>query len=220
MAHPLSFNLPTEPKGIEYLIELALDLRGTWEHAADELWGQLEPELWRLTLNPWAVLQAVSHAKLKALAADRKFRQKAAALVRARQQYLEAPTWFQRQHADAPLTRVAYFSMEFMLSEALPIYSGGLGNVAGDQLKSASDLGVPVVGVGLLYQQGYFRLPRRWAGPWAMARNTAMIRRGMPPKPQRCSRSSSRRSSRRFTAAMPTAFPRPGWRACGRAWRS
>jgi starch phosphorylase len=157
MAHPLSFNLPTEPKGIEYLIELALDLRGTWEHSADELWGQLEPDLWRLTLNPWAVLQAVSHAKLKALAADRKFRQKAAALVRARQQYLQAPTWFQRRHADAPLTSVAYFSMEFMLSEALPIYSGGLGNVAGDQLKAASDLGVPVVGVGLLYQQGYFR---------------------------------------------------------------
>ena len=59
--------------------------------------------------------------------------------------------------ADAPLTCAAYFSMEFMLSEALPIYSGGLGNVAGDQLKAASDLGVPVVGVGLLYQQGYFR---------------------------------------------------------------
>ena len=60
-------------------------------------------------------------------------------------------------HPQSPLTCVAYFSMEFMLSEALPIYSGGLGNVAGDQLKAASDLGVPVVGVGLLYQQGYFR---------------------------------------------------------------
>ena len=59
MAHPLSFNLPTEPKGIEYLTELALDLRGTWEHSADELWGHLDSELWRLTLNPWAVLQPV-----------------------------------------------------------------------------------------------------------------------------------------------------------------
>ena len=59
--------------------------------------------------------------------------------------------------AESPLSCVAYFSMEFMLSEALPIYSGGLGNVAGDQLKAASDLGVPVIGVGLLYQQGYFR---------------------------------------------------------------
>jgi starch phosphorylase len=157
MARPLSFNLPTELGGVEHLIELALDLRGTWESSADELWGQLEPELWRLTLNPWAVLQTVSRAKLEALAADPQFRQKAEALVRARRQYLEAPTWFQRRHADAPLTSVAYFSMEFMLSEALPIYSGGLGNVAGDQLKSASDLGVPVIGVGLLYQQGYFR---------------------------------------------------------------
>ncbi len=63
----------------------------------------------------------------------------------------------ERNHPEAPLTCAAYFSMEFMLSEALPIYSGGLGNVAGDQLKAASDLGVPVVGVGLLYQQGYFR---------------------------------------------------------------
>jgi glycogen phosphorylase len=68
-----------------------------------------------------------------------------------------APAWFQQNHAQTALTCTAYFSMEFMLSEALPIYSAGLGNVAGDQLKAASDLGVPVVGVGLLYQQGYFR---------------------------------------------------------------
>ena len=76
---------------------------------------------------------------------------------RAKRQAAETPAWFQQKHPQAPLTCVAYFSMEFMLSEALPIYSGGLGNVAGDQLKAASDLGVPVVGVGLLYQQGYFR---------------------------------------------------------------
>ncbi len=157
MAQSVSAYLPTEPEGIEDLIELALDLRGTWEHAADELWEQLDPELWALTLNPWAVLQTVSRVKLHALAADPAVREKAVALVQLRRQYLEAPTWFQRWHAEAPMTSVAYFSMEFMLSEALPIYSGGLGNVAGDQLKSASDLGVPVVGVGLLYQQGYFR---------------------------------------------------------------
>ena len=69
----------------------------------------------------------------------------------------QAPAWFQAAHGASPLRAVAYFSMEYMLSEALPIYSGGLGNVAGDQLKAASDLGVPVVAVGLLYQQGYFR---------------------------------------------------------------
>jgi starch phosphorylase len=77
--------------------------------------------------------------------------------LRATRRDAESPAWFQQYHAQAPLAAVAYFSMEFMLSEALPIYSGGLGNVAGDQLKAASDLGVPVIGVGLLYQQGYFR---------------------------------------------------------------
>ena len=89
--------------------------------------------------------------------ADPGFRKKVDALVQTRRQAAETPAWFQQTHAQSPLTCVAYFSMEFMLSEALPIYSGGLGNVAGDQLKAASDLGVPVVGVGLLYQQGYFR---------------------------------------------------------------
>ena len=84
MAQAVSAYLSTEPQGIEYLVELALDLRGIWEHSADELWGQLDPELWTLALNPWAVLQTVSHARLKALAADPEFRQKAAALVLAR----------------------------------------------------------------------------------------------------------------------------------------
>ena len=69
----------------------------------------------------------------------------------------KSEAWFQQAHPHSSLKTVAYFSMEFMLSEALPIYSGGLGNVAGDQLKTASNLGVPVIGVGLLYQQGYFR---------------------------------------------------------------
>jgi glycogen phosphorylase len=69
----------------------------------------------------------------------------------------KSEAWFQKAHPNSGVSTVAYFSMEFMLSEALPIYSGGLGNVAGDQLKAASNLGVPVVGIGLLYQQGYFR---------------------------------------------------------------
>src|SRR5207244_11733309 len=126
-------------------------------HAADELWGQIEPELWDLTNNPWVVLQTASRTKLKALAADRTFREQVEDHVRTQRQYLEAPTWFQQAHARSPLTCAAYFSMEFMLSEALPIYSGGLGNEAGDQLKAASDLGVPLVGVGLHYEQGYLR---------------------------------------------------------------
>ena len=132
-------------------------MRWSWNHAADEVWRQLDPALWELTHNPWVVLQTVSRDKLQRVLADPAFRKKVDELVQAKRQAAEAPAWFQQNHPQSPLTCVAYFSMEFMLSEALPIYSGGLGNVAGDQLKAASDLGVPVVGVGLLYQQGYFR---------------------------------------------------------------
>ena len=119
--------------------------------------AQLDPVLWELTQNPWVVLQTVSRDEIERVLADPDFRKNVDDLLRAKHQAAETPAWFQQKHPQAPLTCVAYFSMEFMLSEALPIYSGGLGNVAGDQLKAASDLGVPVVGVGLLYQQGYFR---------------------------------------------------------------
>jgi glucan phosphorylase len=119
--------------------------------------GQLDPELWEITHNPWVVLQTVSWDQIERVLANPVFRKSVDGLVQATRQATKAPAWFQNNHPDAPLTCAAYFSMEFMLSEALPIYSGGLGNVAGDQMKAASDLGVPVVGVGLLYQQGYFR---------------------------------------------------------------
>jgi starch phosphorylase len=142
---------------MDSLAELALDMRWSWNHATDSLWRQLDPAVWALTHNPWAVLQTVSRDRIARLLSDAAFRGEVDGLVRTRRQGLESPAWFQKTHANSPLTSVAYFSMEFMLSEALPIYSGGLGNVAGDQLKAASDLGVPVVGVGLLYQQGYFR---------------------------------------------------------------
>jgi starch phosphorylase len=157
MTHPIRLFLPPQPEGVAALLELALDLRWSWMHAADELWAQLDPELWALTHNPWVVLQTVSRAKLTALLAHPEFRRQVDALLDLQRERLQTPAWFQQAHAGAPLSCVAYFSLEFMLSEALPIYAGGLGNVAGDQLKAASDLGVPVVGVGLLYQQGYFR---------------------------------------------------------------
>ncbi len=157
VSKPLYSLLPTDVEGFDSLAELALDMRWSWNHAADEVWRQLDPALWDLTYNPWAVLQTVSRDKLQRVSADPVFRKSVDDLVHARRQAAKAPAWVQREHSKSLLTRVAYFSMEFMLSEALPIYSGGLGNVAGDQLKSASDLGVPVVGVGLLYQQGYFR---------------------------------------------------------------
>jgi starch phosphorylase len=156
-SHPICNLLPAKVGGFEALVELALDLRWSWNHATDEVWRQLDPVLWELTHHPCDVLQTVSREKIQHALADPAFRKKIEALVQSKQQAEEAPAWFQQQHPEASLTCVAYFSMEFMLSEALPIYSGGLGNVAGDQLKAASDLGVPVVGVGLLYQQGYFR---------------------------------------------------------------
>jgi starch phosphorylase len=143
--------------GIDALTELTLNLRWAWHHGTDELWAELDPELWARTHNPWVVLQTVSRSKLQHLLARPEYRTRVTSLLEQRRDSLAAPAWFQQSHPQSPLTHVAYFSMEFALSEALPIYSGGLGNVAGDQLKAASDLGVPVVGVGLLYQQGYFR---------------------------------------------------------------
>ncbi|MEJ2200188.1 MAG: alpha-glucan family phosphorylase, partial [Desulfuromonadaceae bacterium] len=157
VSSPIYTFFPTEIEGFDSLGELALNMRWSWNHAADELWAQLDPELWDLTHNPWVVLQTVSRDRLRQALDDPDFRGKVNALVETKRQEAEEPAWFQRAHPQNALTSVAYFSMEFMLSEALPIYSGGLGNVAGDQLKAASDLGVPVVGVGLLYQQGYFR---------------------------------------------------------------
>jgi starch phosphorylase len=156
-SHPIYSLLPTEVEGFDSLAELALDMRSSWNHAGDEVWRLLDPELWELTQNPWVVLQTVSRDKLERELADSSFRENISALLRAKRHATETQAWFQQHHSQAPLTCAAYFSMEFTLSEALPIYSGGLGNVAGDQLKAASDLGVPVVGVGLLYQQGYFR---------------------------------------------------------------
>ncbi|MDP1993429.1 MAG: alpha-glucan family phosphorylase [Syntrophales bacterium] len=157
VSHPIYSLLPTEVEGFDSLAELALDMRWSWNHATDEVWRQLDPELWEITNNPWVVLQTVSRDRIERVLADSDFRKNIDDLLQAKRQTAEAPAWFQQHHPQTPLTCVAYFSMEFMLSEALPIYSGGLGNVAGDQLKAASDLGVPVVGVGLLYQQGYFR---------------------------------------------------------------
>ncbi len=156
-SHPIYHLLPTEIEGFDSLAELALDLNWSWNHATDGVWRQLDPALWQITHNPWVILQTASRERIEQALADPAFRKNAEDLVAASREAREAPAWFQQCHPQCALTTAAYFSMEFMLSEALPIYSGGLGNVAGDQLKAASDLGVPVAGVGLLYQQGYFR---------------------------------------------------------------
>src|SRR5471030_1449702 len=145
-------------KGVsDALTDLALDLRWSFNHSADDLWEQLDPELWELTHNPWVLLQTVSREKLQSVTAEPVFQKLLADLHRQKILVEGSEGWFQEAHPQPGVSTIAYFSMEFMLSEVLPIYSGGLGNVAGDQLKAASNLGVPVTGISLLYPQGYFR---------------------------------------------------------------
>jgi starch phosphorylase len=157
MSSPAYGNRPTATPISHALADLALDLRWSFNHSADKLWERLDAELWELTHNPWVVLQTISQERLQAVTAEPEFQKLLAEVNRERQAAEQLEGWFRQVHPHSGLTGVAYFSMEFMLSEGLPIYSGGLGNVAGDQLKAASNLNVPVIGVGLLYQRGYFR---------------------------------------------------------------
>jgi starch phosphorylase len=150
-------SMTTPALGIEALNELALNLHWSWNHAADTLWEALDSYLWQTTQNPWVILQTVSKDKIKTLLLTPEFQGLLTKLLQHKRKFFSADAWFQKTYPRAALSTVAYFSMEFMLTEALPIYSGGLGNVAGDQMKAASDLGVPVVGIGLLWGQGYFR---------------------------------------------------------------
>jgi starch phosphorylase len=156
-AVPKQTGQPVAGLGMDALKELALNLHWSWNHAADELWEALDSYLWKTTQNPWVILRTISHDKINALLATPKFQEQLSKLLQRKRDHFSADAWFQKEHRGAALSTVAYFSMEFMLTEALPIYSGGLGNVAGDQMKAASDLGVPVVGLGLLWGQGYFR---------------------------------------------------------------
>jgi glycogen phosphorylase len=145
------------PEPLAALGDLALDLRWTWSHEADTLWQRIDADGWDRTRNPWTTLQDLSEERLRALAADSEFTAELARLSDARNAYLGTPGWFPGQYGKQALAGIAYFSMEFGLGAALPFYAGGLGVLAGDYLKTASDLGVPAIGVGLLYQQGYFR---------------------------------------------------------------
>jgi starch phosphorylase len=144
-------------EGMDDLMEIALNLHSCWNHEADEMWRSLDPDLWEWAQNPWVILLTASRDKIIALLASPGFRSLVYDCLHHKRKSFNEQAWFQQKYPETALSLVAYFSMEFMLSEALPIYSGGLGNVAGDQLKAASDLGVPVIGVGLLYGQGYFR---------------------------------------------------------------
>jgi glycogen phosphorylase len=157
---------PAVPEQLQGLVDLALDVRWTWSHSADMLWARLSPEVWERTHSPWHILQSIPPARLQEFARDADFVDLLRRHVDERAQNLSAPSWYAEHCQNMPpgapspsplLGQIAYFSMEFGLTEALPIYSGGLGILAGDYLKCASDMGVPLVGIGILWQQGYFR---------------------------------------------------------------
>ncbi len=144
------------PEPLAPLDELSTNLRWWWHEPTRRLFASIDPALWELTANdPIALLGAVEPSRLAELAADPAFVASATALVDDLHDYLEKPRWYQTL-TDAP-TAIGYFSPEFGIAAALPQYSGGLGILAGDHLKSASDLGVPIIGVGLFYRAGYFR---------------------------------------------------------------
>ncbi|MGD9897258.1 MAG: alpha-glucan family phosphorylase [Candidatus Methylacidiphilaceae bacterium] len=152
--HYFARPLPSELAGLE---ELAADLLWLSNTGSEKIWQMMDAGLWDATSNPWFLLESVSETRLEQLRGNPVFLEEMQRQLQERKAYLECPTWFDTTHSLHGLGLVAYFSMEFGLGEALPIYSGGLGILAGDYLKAASDLGVPLVGVGLLYQQGYFR---------------------------------------------------------------
>ena len=145
------------PPELKELADLALDLRWTGSDLAGRIWRHLDEDAWERTRNPYMILLNAPQEKIDAAAKDERLRHELGNWLVKRKTYQDSPGWFGHNHSASPLKAVAYFSMEFGLSEALPIYSGGLGILAGDHLKSASDLGVPVIGIGLLYQQGYYR---------------------------------------------------------------
>ncbi|MGH9862206.1 MAG: alpha-glucan family phosphorylase [Candidatus Acidiferrales bacterium] len=148
--------IPALPEELAGLREMAYNLLWSWDEELRAVFRRLDSALWDKTYqNPVLMLGSISQERLEELVRDENFMAFYKRSYEWLQNYLKEKTWWENRYPSKPL--IAYFSAEFGLAEALPIYSGGLGVLSGDHLKSASDLGVPLVGVGLLYQQGYFR---------------------------------------------------------------
>ncbi len=148
------------PERLVALERLSINLRWSWDKPTQDLFAAIDSELWsQAGGDPVALLGAVSPKRLDELAVDEAFLARLDHLAAELDTYLTRPMWYQeRAAAGVPLpTGIAYFSMEFGVAEVLPNYSGGLGILAGDHLKSASDLGLPLIAVGLYYRSGYFR---------------------------------------------------------------
>ncbi len=149
---------PSLPKNLEPLREISSNLYWSWNHDALELFRRLDRELWIETgHNPIALLGRINQSRLKEASMDDGFLSHMNRVYLDLNVYMEEPTWYQKEYGNGSNHHIAYFSAEFGLTECLQIYSGGLGILSGDHLKSASDLGLPLVGVGLCYKEGYFQ---------------------------------------------------------------
>jgi glycogen phosphorylase len=145
---------PNIPKTLEPLEEIANNLWYSWSFPAILLFTRLDYDVWlESNMNPVRTLSSVSQERLEELAADDSFLAALASVHEKLKSYLTGETWYDGRTVGT----IAYFSMEYGLDKSLPIYSGGLGVLSGDHLKTASDMGLPLVAVGLLYRQGYFQ---------------------------------------------------------------
>src|SRR3712207_2320268 len=158
-----------------------MNLRWSWHPETRDLFETLDPALWQgCGGDPGRALGEVSAEGLAQLAKDRRFVRRLQDAVDDLEEYLTTPRWYQSLGAEAPAS-IAYFSAEFGITEVLPQYSGGLGILAGDHLKAASDLGVPLIGVGLLYRAGYFAQGLSADG-WQLEHYPSLDPHGLPLK--------------------------------------
>jgi starch phosphorylase len=149
---------PCLPERLRRLNDLSLNLRWTWHHPTVQLFQQLDTDLWEATFhNPRLMLSRIDQKRLSEIESDEAFLANMDRVAVSLEEYLGAGGWFLRAHPEASSLVLGYFSAEYGLTECIPTYAGGLGILAGDHLKAASDLGLPLTGVGLLYQGGYFR---------------------------------------------------------------
>ncbi|MEV0680297.1 alpha-glucan family phosphorylase [Actinosynnema sp. NPDC050436] len=180
------------PEPLSALGTLATNLRWTWHQPTQDLFASIDPARWSDSGDPLRLLSTVDPERLDALSRDEQFLAHTRALADDLTRYTTGPRWFQRRQDEVQQRRehgnfelsplpsaIAYFSMEFGVTEALPNYSGGLGVLAGDHLKAASDLGVPLIAVGLLYRSGYFRQALSLDG-WQIEHYPVLDPRGLP----------------------------------------
>jgi starch phosphorylase len=173
---------PVLPEALKPLGELARNLRWSWHTDTQDLFRSIDPKVWDAAKgDPIRLLADVSVERLQMLAADKKFTKSLRMVAADLEEYLTGDHWYQGYAAETPVApaSIGYFSPEFGITEVLPQYSGGLGILAGDHLKSASDLGVPVIGVGLLYRAGYFRQSLNLAG-WQQERYPLLDPNSLP----------------------------------------